>query len=236
MKNIFVQNTYNKLINNLHYINLPDIKFYFDNVKNNLYKLYYNLKLSDCIFSSSSMNDEIVSFINDNTNNSNIKIYIYHDMYNEHLINIMPKCYHIIDEDNYTNNGIKFPKNIINTDIYKINPNIVKKDRIVLFLEKETDISDSVKNKLYPNETKILMFNNGNIPHDQNIGFLSEITRSEILQESRFFACNNSYYAIEAGLCGCEILDMNNLDNNITKNYEFSSYINYNEYLGKILI
>jgi hypothetical protein len=70
----------------------------------------------------------------------------------------------------------------------------------------------------------------------KNIGFLSEITRAEILKESRFFACNNDYYAIEAGLCGCEILDMNNLDNNITKNYQLSNCMNYNEYLGKILI
>jgi hypothetical protein len=235
MKNIFVQNTYNKLINNLHYVNIPDIKFYFDTVNNNLYKLYYSLKLSDCIFSSSGINDEIVSFINDHSSDENFNIYIYHDIYNEPLTTILPKCKHIIDEDNYTDYGIKFPKNIINPNLYH-NNNTTKKDRIVLFLEKETNISDAIKTKLYPNETKILMFNNGNIPHDQNIGFLSEITRAEILKESRFFACNNDYYAIEAGLCGCEILDMNNLDNNITKNYQLSNCMNYNEYLGKILI
>lgn len=150
-------------------------------------------------------------------------------------MSIMPKCYHIIDEDNYTGNGIKFPKNIVNPNLYKSNKNIGKKEHIIVFLEKQADIPEGVKNKLYPNDTSILMFNNANIKNDQNIGFLSETTRAEVLQESRFFACDNDYYALEAGLCGCDILDINDLDKNITKNYDFTNYITYNEYLGKIL-
>lgn len=235
MKNIFVQNTYNKLINNLHYIDIPETKFYFDTINNNLYKLYYNLKVSNFIFSSSSINDEIVSFINDRSEDKDTKMYIYHDIYNEYLTSVMPKCHHIIDEDNYTGYGMKFSKNIINTNLYNKNFDTPKKDRIIVFLEKQTNIPESIKTRLYPNETKILMFNNINIKNDQNLGFLNEVSRAQVLQQSRFFACDNDYYGLEAALCGCEILDINDLDKNITKNYELSNHINYNEYLGNIL-
>jgi hypothetical protein len=147
----------------------------------------------------------------------------------------MPKCNHIVDQENYTGQGIELPRNIINPDLYYNNPNINKKDRTILFLEKQTSIPNSIENKLYPNQSNILMFNNINIKHDQNIGFLSELNRAEILQESSFFVCDSDYYALEAKLCGCEILDINNLDNNITNKYDLD-YVHYKEYLGKILL
>lgn len=234
MKNIFVQNTYNKFTNNLRYVNMPDIKFYFDTVNNNLYKSFYSLNLSYLFFCSSSIDNEILSFIKDGII-ENKHIYIYHDIYNEYLITMTSECNHIIDDNIEPNLGIPFPKNIINTNLYYNNPNIVKKNRTIVFLEKQTTIPEKIKSQLYPNDSKVLMFNNANIKNDQNLGFLSELMRAEILQESMYFACDNDYYAIEAKLCGCEILDINDLNNNITDKYDASKHIDYSEYLGNIL-
>jgi hypothetical protein len=76
MKNIFVQNTYNKLVNNLHYVNLPEVKFNFDTVNNNLYRLHFNNGVANFIFSASSMNNEIISFIEDSSV-KDISVFIY---------------------------------------------------------------------------------------------------------------------------------------------------------------
>ncbi len=235
MKNIFVQNTYNKFINNLRYVNLPEIKFNLDTVNNNLYKLYFNDGVSSFIFSSSSMNNEIVSFLDDSTVN-NIDVLIYHDIYNEYLIKIMSKHKHIVDEDNYNGLGIKFDKNIINSNLYFNNLNVTKKDRMILFLEKKPTIPESITDFLHRSDKKILMFNNSDITHDQNVGFLSELNRSEILQESSYFICDNGYYALEAKLCGCKILDINDINKDITDAYDCTKYKQYAEFIGDILV
>lgn len=235
MKNIFVQNTYNKFINNIKYSTIEDKKFYIDTVNNNLYKLYYHFKILDFIFSSSSLNDEIISFINDKSI-SNTNIYVYHDIYNEYLIGIMPQCKHIVQENKVINNTIPFSNNIINTKLYYTNPNINKKNRIIVFLENQNTIPTSIQERLYPNQNNILMFNSISIQNDQNIGFLSELNRSEILQQSEYFVVDNDYYALEAKLCGCKLLDINNIDEDITNNYNISNIIDYNTYLGNLLI
>ena len=235
MKNIFVQNTYNKFINNLHYINLPEVKFNFNTVNNNLYKSYFNDGISNFIFSASSMNNEIISFIDDSSV-KNIHVFIYHDIYNEYLIKIMPKYGHLVDEDNYNELGIKVGNNVINSSLYFNNPNITKKDRMILFLEKKSAIPESVKDFLFRSDTKILMFNNSEIIHDQNVGFLSELTRSEILQESSHLICDNGYYALEAKLCGCRILDINDISRDITDDYDCTKHKQYVEFIRDMLV
>jgi hypothetical protein len=235
MKNIFVQNTYNKFINNLHYVNLPEVKFHFNTVNNNLYKLHFNDGVSNFIFSASSMNNEIISFTDDSSV-ENINVFIYHDIYNEYLIKIMSKYKHIVDEDDYNELGIKFDKNIINSSLYFNNPNITKKDRMILFLEKKSTIPESIKDFLHRSDKKILMFNNSEIIHDQNIGFLSELNRSEVLQESSYFICDNGYYGLEAQLCGCKILDIDDISKDITDNYDCTKHKQYVEFIGEMLV
>lgn len=235
MKNIFVQNTYNKLVNNLHYVNLPEVKFNFDTVNNNLYRLHFNNGVANFIFSASSMNNEIISFVED-SGVKDIAVFIYHDIYNEYLIKIMSKYKHIVDEDSYNQLGIKLNNNVINSSLYFNNPNITKKDRMVLFLEKKSTIPESVQDFLCRSDKKILMFNNSQIIHDQNVGFLSELTRSEILQESSSFICDNGYYALEAKLCGCRIFDINDISRDITDNYDCAKHKQYSEFIGDILV
>jgi len=234
MKNIFVQNNYNKFINNLQNITIPNFNFYFNKVENNLHKLFFTLNLTDYIFCSSGINDEVISFIKDNEE-KNINIYIYHDIYNEYLTKIIPKAKHIIDEEHYTDFGVKLSNNIINTDLYYNDKNIVKKNQIIVFLEKQTAIPEAIKEKLYPDGMNVLMFNSSSIQNDQNIGFLLESDRADILRKSLYFACDADYYGIEAKLCGCEILNIHNLDDNISNKYDTTNYIEYREYVRDTL-
>lgn len=179
--------------------------------------------------------DEIISFINDNTNNG-IQFIFYHNKPNKYIYKLFYNHKHIIDEDNYTDFGHIIPKSIVNADLYENMGLHTKEDIIPIFLENYASLPDYITEQLYPNTKKrILMFNNKNIKNDQNIGFLSETDRRDILQRAKYYACDNEYYLIEAQLSGCEILDIRNLENKIDISQLDTNYVTYKNFIAEII-
>ena len=234
MKSIFVQKLYNKFINNIDQLSIANEYSCSAGTVNNIYKNHYIYKYNVYIFCSNMINDEIVSFINDNTEN-NIQFFFYHNEPNKYIYKLFNNHTHLIDEDKYTDFGRIIPKNIINDDLYN---NLVSKDKediIPIFLENYSSLPGYLADQLYPNTKKrILLFNNKNIKHDQNIGFLSEKERRDLLQKAKYYACDNRYYMLEAKLSGCQILDINNLDNPTDQDID-TNHTTYKNFIAEII-
>lgn len=234
MKSIFVQKLYNKFINNIDQLNVDNEYSCSAGTVNNIYKNHYLYKHSVYIFCSNMINDEIVSFINDNAEND-IKFFFYHNEPNKYIYKLFNNHIHLVDEDKYTDFGKIIPKNIINDDLYQNLTKCHKEDIIPIFLENYSSLPSYLSDQLYPNTTKrILLFNNKNIKHDQNIGFLSEKERRDLLQKSKYYACDNGYYMLEAKLSGCQILDINNLDNPIDQDID-TNHTTYKNFIAEII-
>lgn len=235
MKNIFAQKLYNKFINNIDQLGINAEYSCSVGAVNDIYKQYYKNKYNVYIFCANMITDEIISFINDNMDNDILFIF-YHNKPNKYIYKLFNKHKHIIDEDNYTDFGQVIPKNIINADLYENTGLQTKEDIIPIFLENYASLPDYIADQLYPNTKKrILMFNNKNIKNDQNIGFLSETDRRDILQRAKYYACDNEYYMIEAQLSGCEILDIHNLEDTVDVSKLNTNYVTYKNFIAEII-
>jgi hypothetical protein len=85
-------------------------------------------------------------------------------------------------------------------------------DREVYLLDNDKEIPKSIHDRLLPNkkDSKVLLFNNSGIPHAQNLGILTEMDKAKILNEYKYYVCDEyGEYVAEAFSCGCSILDKN---------------------------
>jgi hypothetical protein len=232
MRNICTTKSNKKLNNNLGYYNSEHIRFFEFDAKQSIYKMYYasNKSIDTFIINSSQMNPEIIDFITQL--GDSLKIIIYHDDTSE--INVSNKVHHIVD---YSINieGQKLPQFIINDKVYNIPVSFNKTYDMVYFLDQDNTIRSGLSQLLYPNgKSQIRLFNGEKIQHYQNLGYINEQERKNILLESKTLLFSNEDYVCEAAMCGCSIADIssdnpdiifNNVNNPIVpENIQFTTY------------
>lgn len=215
MIKIYLPDINNKFYNNIRLIKIKDLIIEAVSF-NNIYRLNDMHRADIYIFDGDSISNEISQFISE-FGPVNNKIYIYHNyLPNKDVIRYIKQATHIVNKDFYDefkmyNNIIKLPENLINKDIY-YNKNNIRSNNAIYFLDLETSIPKSLDPFLYPNKSdyRILLFNNHNIRHVQNMGLLSEYDKAEVLNESTYFIVNKQY-ATEAVACGCRLLSIEDL-------------------------
>lgn len=220
MIKIYLPNLNNKFINNLKLINNNTFQFYTSDNKD-IYRIHSKITPNIYIFDSANISNDIFEFISE-YGDMEAKIYIHHQRhtYNKDAIRYIKKAKHLIDHTIYSNyknyhNAIEIPINLINSHIYTTANNTQYKQNIkAYFLDNDSSIPSSLVDKLYPNtKEKILMFNNSNIKHTQNLGLLLEIEKPLILNSVKYFIANSFLdYVTEAVSCGCCILDISNFE------------------------
>lgn len=194
---ILIQNYDCKLINNLDSIKKHTT--IFANINHNIYQIDQKIEPDIYILVSKLMNYEELYFCH---NNRDKKIIIYHNS-NLDLLELS-KYNHISIIDN---NSICQLYNPDRFDRIKYHKAIDTID-YVYFLDNDTSIPDPLNEILLPNaQHNIKLFGNKNIDHPQNIGFLTEDDKAVILSNTKNYICNNMFYAAEATICGCKILD-----------------------------
>lgn len=215
MTKIYLPNLNNRFFNNLRLTKIPGVEIYSGD-SNNIYKTHAIISANIYIFDNRQINNEIIQFAIEHTD-LNVKIFIYHEKNNidKNSLRFLKQVNHLVENfpnDNFKyNNIIHIPELIINSNIY-YNTKSKKIDRKIYFLDSDTKIPECLLEKLYPkSKERILMFNNQSLPHEQNLGFLSEEDKAELLNSSKYFICNNQdLYAVEAIICGCEVLKCEN--------------------------
>lgn len=235
--NLFVDYKNNRFINGLIGSNQKDTEIVHSNINKNIYNIYYTLNFSRCIINLSSVDNEVAQFISEYSSKTKILIYFDVPNYSEtNLIDIFKNSiYYLIPENLYNNykeynHTIQINNNLINSNVFHRDDNIKKdQDAICVFLDLFDSTPEQLTEKLYPKtKMKITMYNNPAIKHAQNLGVLSETDKAYILNKSSYFINYNNYYIHEAVSCGCQILDINNIDiqQHMSINKEVTNYEN----------
>lgn len=235
MKKIFIQKINNKFIDNLSQSELPGFAIAFGHTDGVLYKIHHQYNFDIYVFSVSAINNEIIQFIIEFRHA--VKVFLYHDIQpTEEFIDQYGSLFHhlSIEPNQQLVKNTKIPNNLVNTTLYK-RLDIVKNDSIVFFLDGLNHIPPNIEKVLYPNTMlPIKLFNNNTIVHPQNLGLISELDKATILNEALYFISHNNFYEQEAALCGCKILNSNNIDINDAKIIT-PNIITYEEFIKNIL-
>ena len=242
MINIFLHNKYNKFINNIFEIKSDQYKLIKSDNTQQIYKYHYTQNINTYIFCASSVDQQILDFIGDQNKNFESKYIIYHDVLNSSLIDSTLKIKHLINEKDagqIQNKTVKvLPSAILNENLYDTSNSInfnSRSDIIIVFLENKDTIPDSIVKHLYPNSNKRILLFNTNYVHDQNLGFVEEKDKPNLLKTSKYFWCDETdYYLLEAQKCGCLIIrDLDNItqDNTPSEN----NYITYKQFLMDLI-
>lgn len=180
---IIISNTNCKFLNNIKIILSNQNKYdIYETNKKNIFKLYDTIE-PDFIFLS------------------------YNDQYHNDIANFLQldniKSKVIIE-------NIKHNR-LLNDQIYYQMNNKNKIYKIAVLLDNITKIPDHLNDILYPNMINpIVLFNNANIVHPQNLGLLpSEQDKNIIL--NTYYGCISfdNLYLSEANACGCVHIDGN---------------------------
>ncbi|NBW14862.1 MAG: hypothetical protein EBR82_43365, partial [Caulobacteraceae bacterium] len=204
---------------------------------NNLYELYYNYQFDSVLFMESCMNIESKQFIQEF--NNKIKIFIYYDQSNniikyDNVINLLDiKHKSILGKQN----NIKYIPLLVNKQLYNNIGNIKKVNSIVCFIDHLSSLPADLIKYLYPyTKLPIKLFNNPNIHHHQNLGILSEQEKAFILKQAEYYLSVDEYYAPEASISGCKVLDISELDDMTIKKYKSKKdYQTYSSFMENLL-
>ena len=235
MIKLFTQNLNNNFTNNILNINDNDIIVSTGGTNNVLYKIHYKYNFTHYIFNVSMLNNETSQFIAEYF--SKIRIFLFHDkkIDTDVLKQYENFCVNILQEDEDGFNCKVLPKNIINENIYKDYGLTRDKDTIAFFLDGLDDIPNNIKSLLYPEtKLKIKLYNSTSIKHPQNLGLLSEQNKATILNSSDYFILYNHSYEQEAVVCGCKILNYDNINTKDVMNIP-RNHTTYKQFLLDIL-
>jgi len=242
-KNIHLYSVNNKFNKNIFEINDPDLSIV--NIPNNqsIHKYFYTKNITDnftdtFIFNSSIINNEIYDFINNFSSKFNIWIFL-DSVLPEYSSNIKYISCSPISIDARSK---IIPENIVNKDLYD-NIDIKQKvDQIVYFIYDDDQAALSkIQKYLYPNsKLPIKLFDSDKFQDAQNLGYLSEHSRRDLLVESKYYMHNSSnYYLVEALICGCVPVNIdsdNDLEYQLKNNqtYKPENIIYYTDFIKEL--
>jgi len=226
---IFSQYIDDKFINSLSVIS--NMETASGVINNNLYEIHYRYNFDTYIFCANLCTPEIYQFIEEFITNKNIVLY-HHDTTLVELINNLPKkCIHISHNiDSFTRH---IPR-LVNTDIFIGNKQTERNNDIICFLDGYTTIPDELMSLLYPKSNKRIKFFNKNITHAQNLGFVNEAEKAELLNSCDAYLDLDGSYYIEAKLCGASVIKILNNDLVKDQSLDIPSYTSYSLFLQQL--
>lgn len=239
MNNILVQHSNNKFIRTTIFSSIEDVNIMGATINNNLYQIFYSIKPTHVIFDSSILTKEIAQFVTDFSNT--VKCFFYHHKISSDTIKYFESynVFHLTHEQNYSN-IIHIPDNLVNTQLFYNNTNIIKQNNLVCFLENLPIIPDFLKDYLYPkSKLPIKLFNSSQAPHHQNLGLLNEKEKAAILQQNKYYLVlsENDPYTNEAKNCGSIIVNIHNIDKYSLLEYnEPESLIDFNTFFKENIL
>jgi len=215
--NILVQQSQNKFTSNLDSLS-HKYRIIFVNIDRNIYKIRSQINPDVYIFSEKQMGHEERHFCQ---NIKDKKIIVYTESkdaveWPEHVTTI-----------NHSNMPL-----LCNTQRFKKNNATIREIDYCYFLDYDEKMPPQLINRLYPNtKDQILLFNNVNIKHPQNLGYLTEDEKAQVLNNTSCFISNNMNYAVEANMCGCQVVNLDWQD----VSFDDINYKTYPEYIETIL-
>lgn len=193
-------------------------------VKNDIYKIQFlNQQLKRYLFHASSLNNSILTFINEYSKQYNI--YIYHDIKIPYS-NILDNCHHLLTSNKEASSYSQsiFVGHILNNIIFAP----MEKDssqhtfQSISFLNNHHPVSDGMM-QIFDEQSTVVF----DSPHPSvyNLGTTTEEEKNNLLNNTKKYINLTNEYMPEANLLGCEILDLNTYDDSGIDIHHFISDI-----------
>jgi len=242
MKSILIQQSNNKFLQNCSLVSFDDISIIDIDIKNNLYQTFFRHKPYSCLFSANMISQEIIQFCEDYHAQTNIYFFVsdnatYHNLKNRLSVDSIK----YIGYNNLTD--LSIPDNLINSQIF-YHSDVLKQPAVVCFMDGLDTIPQDLMDILYPStKIPIKLFNCPSIKHYQNLGFLNEKDKAEVLQNSTYYLdmgqpIEYSYHK-ESIACGCITISIEDIKNDsyLSKIYKPMDIplISYNHFLKDTL-
>lgn len=239
MKRILVQQHNDRFINNLFYTLKNTQQAHQLIINKDIYKIYHRYQFDVAVFIASKFSQDIAQFISEYYNQNTIKFIIYHDIFNQNIINDYGDiAINLVKNDTEHRKAIKIPS-LLNNKVFKNLNTIRDKNTYAVFLEYSSSIPENLENFLYPKTKKhIRLFNSPHIQHHQNMGLLSEQDKAKILNTHEYFINTNGEYVQEALECGAKVIDIKDIEKPTKKNVykKDTNIIFYEDFIGSNIL
>lgn len=224
------KNAYSKTHSSLTYgIMRVSSSYQIINCHNRLYDLYFSLKPKNLLFQIEEYSNEVHAFATDKSLKDNpTKIFISIDdnearqqNYVDILKQIVNASITLIIPKKLTEHiqsiGLNFDMivydTIFNSDVF-FPLNIQRNNKILCILSTDKECVSKIETLLYPSTSlPIVLINNPDVSHDQNIGLMFDSDLNFALNTySAVIDLSNSYRS-EISVCGIDSYDINELPN-----------------------
>lgn len=184
-----------------------------------LYDTIYTTKANIVIYPISEYTQEAHNYITDRDHkNVSFVLYIDREVEQKELLDFLTKntTTKYISSNNFSYNFTP-DKSIIHQHIYdnhiysKLDPIESRNNKVVVLLSSDDDKNHRyLAGQLLPNKNKypIVLLNNPNFKHDQNIGVCNEIDLNFILNKYSYLVDLDKEFLIEAQICSMPTVDI----------------------------
>lgn len=221
------KNSYTKIQSALTYGFIKLCDSHIINCHNRIYDLYYVFQPKNILLQIEEYSNEFHTFSHDSSINTNIFLSIENnkinfDTYLQILQQIKNTKIKIIAPDAFikfleeknipTTNVIEY-HNLYNKNIF-FNTSSNRNNKILCILSMDSNCLSKIEKYLYPkSKLPIVMVNNPEIKHDQNIGLLFDSDMCEALNTFGSIIDFTESYDAEIKICGIPKYSINDLDN-----------------------
>ena len=237
MNKLLIQYTNNKFINNIQLSTIDFCDTLIVDTKSQLYKIFYEHQFTHILFIGSLLGAEEIQFIKEFGKQTNI--YIYNDRTMSIPDNLPVKGILQHNRMSSSYKTINIPILVNNEIFYKPQTNYEKKSKIITFLDNIQSIPAELNEYLYPDtriNIPIVLLNNPNIIHPQNLGVVSEIDKANMLRDHKYYLALNEDYVPEAWACDSIVLTVNDLQSLTPTQFKNSKYFqSYSNFLKVLL-
>lgn len=179
-----------------------------NDLHNRLFDMCYVLKPNILLFPINEYTQEIHNYIEKNQHRHKIILYVDTAIDNPQLTHYLlnSNCGFItnqnINAQFATQNSISF-EYIYDDHIYRQTPDQTRNNKIAVALSPDTDRDYAIlKDMLYPNASNMVLFNNPNFKHPQNVGVYNESDLNYLLNTFSYFLDMTQDFALEAAAAG----------------------------------
>lgn len=192
---------------------ITPVNYIVNQLHNKIFDISYITKPNVLIFPISDYTQEIHNYIQ--KNNTTLQTVFFIDILipQTDLLNHLSQqnnCSFIIDNKTHykLNNSISYD-HIYDDQIFKILDVGERNEKLAVSLSADNNKNtELLKDILYPNISKypIVLFNNPEFKHEQNIGLFNEPDLNYILNKFSYFMDLDNEFSVEAKICGIPII------------------------------
>lgn len=195
---------YRSIIRSLSTLQNSNLSVQATNLHNNIFDTMYVYKPDILIYPLIEYTQEIHNYIEHNHNKHKIMLYIDMPVENTQLMQYLrnTKCSYILKNNTapIENNVLFFDYIYDDTIYFKLN-NVIRNSKIAVSLSHDNTKNQTILEPfIYPNSADydIVLFNNPEFKHPQNIGIYNEADLNYILNSFKYFLDIDSEFEIES--------------------------------------